>query len=69
MSKEANMVSVGTVFGKLLRKSVVSRRLLCTWFVKGRKIMSKTLLNLWVRHEGPATIGRIFKSLTSSTST
>ena len=37
------MVSAGTLFGKLLRKSVVSRKLLCTWFVKGRKMMSKRL--------------------------
>ena len=69
MSNEASKVLAGTLFGRLFRKSIVSRRLLFTWFVKGRKIISKRLLSLCVKHDGPATIGRSFKFLTFFTST
>ena len=52
-----------------LESLLCPRRLLFTLFVKGRKIISNRLLSLWVRHDGPATIGRSFSFLTFFTST
>ena len=64
ISNETSRVFGGTYFGRLLRKSVVSRRILLMCFVSGLKRISMKLLNLWVKHAGPAMIGRGFKSVT-----